>query len=90
MDHKNLKVRADLIVGLVVVATSIAVAIWMHRTDNSYSCLQAPCPALKIGYPVIDRLLVVAAGFLVAGLIIAVGTFTRRHFSDRAGRLRAS
>jgi hypothetical protein len=79
MGHKNLKVRADLIVGVVVVAASVTVAISTHRTDRFYSCLQAPCPPLRIGYPVVDRVVVVAAGFLAAGLIIAVGTFTRRH-----------
>jgi hypothetical protein len=78
MNHKSLKVRADLIISLVVVAASITLAIWMHRTDRTYSCLKAPCPPLQIGYPVMDRLAVVAAGLLVAGLIIAIGTFTRR------------
>jgi len=77
MNHKNLKVRADLIVGLVVVAASIAVAVWMHRTDRTYSCLKAPCPPLQIGFPVLDRVAVVAAGFLVAGFVIAIGAFKR-------------
>jgi len=77
MIHKNLKVRADLIVGLVVVAASIILAIWMHRTDRTYSCLKAPCRPLQIGYPVMDRLAVVAAGFLTAGFVIAIGAFKR-------------
>jgi hypothetical protein len=85
MVHKVLKVRADFIVGLVAIAASIFVAIWMHRTvtDRTYSCLRAPCLfQWTFGYPVIDRLGFVAAGLLAAGVIIAVGTFMRRHFGD--------
>jgi hypothetical protein len=47
MNHKYLKTRADVVVGLVVVAASITVAIWMHRTDSTYSCFKAPCPPLQ-------------------------------------------
>ena len=39
-----------------------------------YSCLRAPCPPLRNGYPVIDRFVVLAVGFLAAALIIAVST----------------
>ena len=83
MIHKALKVRADLVVALVIVAVSITVAVWMHRTDSSYSCLKAPCSPLQIAYPVIDRLAVLAAGLLVAGLVVASGTFVRHHFGER-------
>jgi hypothetical protein len=83
MMHKALKVRADLVGSLVLVAAAITVAVWMHRTDRSYSCLRAPCPPLQIAYPVMDRLAVVAAGFVGAGLITAVGIGTRRRGSAR-------
>jgi len=79
--QKILKVRADFIAGLIVFAASIYVANWMHRTvtDRLYSCLRAPCPFhWSFRYPVVDRLGVVAAGLLAAGLIIAAGTFARR------------
>ena len=82
--HKALKVRADLVVSLVLVAAAITVAVWMHRTDRSYSCLRAPCPPLQIAYPVMDRLAVVVAGFLGAGLIITVGIAARRRAHPRA------
>jgi hypothetical protein len=78
MDHKNLMVRAELFVGMVIVGVSITVTIWMHRTDISYSCLKAPCPALNIGYPAVDRFLIAAAGILAGALIIAFGIFIRR------------
>ena len=42
------------IVGLVVVAASVTVAILMHRTDHLNSCLRAPCPPLRIGYPLVE------------------------------------
>lgn len=82
MTRKRLMARAETFAGLIAVAASVAVAVWMHRTDRFYSCMTAPCPALDIGYPVADRLAVVAAGFLAAGLIIAMGAFARRHFAD--------
>jgi hypothetical protein len=75
MIHKALKVRADLVVALVIVAASIAAAVWMHRTDKFYSCLTAPCPPLQIAYPAVDRLAMVAAGILVAGLVVVIGSF---------------
>ena len=77
MNHRYWNTRADVVVGLVVVAASITVAIWMHRTDSTYSCLKAPCPPLQIGYPVIHRLGVMAAGFVVAGMVVAFGSFMR-------------
>ncbi len=86
-NHKYLKTRADVVIGSVVVAASIMVAIWMHRLDSTYSCLRAPCPPLRIGYPAVDRLAVVAAGFLVAGLIVAIGSLMRHHLGE--GRYRA-
>ena len=83
MDSKSLQVRVDLVVDLVVVATSITVAIWMHRTDSTYSCLKAPCPPLQVGYPVIDRLGLGVAGLLVAGIVVAFGSFMRPHLRER-------
>lgn len=83
--HKILRLRADLVVGLLVAAAAVVVAIWMHRTEpwlRSASCIYRPC-AWQFGYTVIDRLGVVAAGLLAAGFIVAIGTFMRRHFGGR-------
>jgi hypothetical protein len=32
MTHKRLMVRAEVLAGLVIVAASVAVAVWMHLT----------------------------------------------------------
>jgi hypothetical protein len=80
MDCKNFRVRADLVVGLVVIAGSLVVAISMHRTDRNYSRLKAPCPVLQIGYPVIDMLGVVAArleGVVIGDISGSVAEFLR-------------
>ena len=88
MIPNNLKIRADLIVGLVVVAVSVAVAILMRRTHTLKlgSCINRPC-TWQVGYPVIDRLAVVAGGVLVALLIVVIGSFMRGHLGEsRTGR----
>jgi hypothetical protein len=58
----------------------------MHRPDSMYSFRKAPCPRLQIGYPVIVRLGVAAAGFVVAGIVVAGGSFLRHFGETRAGR----
>ena len=87
MIRRMFTARADLIAGPAIVAVSLAVAIWMHRTDDSYSCLLAPCNPILIGYPLKERLVVVVAGLVIAALVIAIGSFLRHHAEDsRAGR----
>jgi hypothetical protein len=56
MIRRMFRARADLIAGLAIIGVSVAVAIWMHRTDDSYSCLRAPCNPTLIGYPLKERL----------------------------------
>jgi hypothetical protein len=91
MNQKYVKARADVVVGVVVVAASVAVAMWMHRTDSTYSCLRAPCPPLQIGYPAMHRFAIVAAGFLLAGLVVAIGSFMRHHLGNsRTGHARTA
>lgn len=52
---------------------------------------QGAMPPLQIGYPVMDRLGVVAAGFLAAGLVMAIGSFMRHHLGEsRAGHRRTA
>jgi hypothetical protein len=82
MIQKILKVRADFIVGLVVLAASILAAILIHRQPYVPTCLHAPCRAAHFNYSVSFRLGVLAAGLLAAGAVIAVGTFMRRHVGD--------
>lgn len=85
MIQKILKVRADFIVGLAVLAASILVAILIHRQPYVPTCLQAPCRAAHFNYSATFRLGVVAAGLLAAGLVIAVGIFLRRHVDGSFG-----
>jgi hypothetical protein len=63
--------------GLAVVAASIVVANSIHRPIYTGSCIRAPCPQTA-DYPVAFRLAIVAAGLLVAAIVIAIGSYTQR------------
>jgi len=54
------------------------VAISIHRPLYMGSCITAPCPQAA-DCPVALRLAIVAGGFLVAALIIAIGRYAHRH-----------
>ena len=87
---RRFRARAGLIAGLAIVAVSLAVAIWMHRTDQLYSCLRAPCHPILSGYPLIERFALAGAGLVIAALVIAAGSFMHHHGGDSpAGRGRA-
>jgi hypothetical protein len=74
--------RINIMVGLPVVAASILLAIVIHRPLSYCSYpgeLGAPPPCSRpVDYPMALRLGIVAAGFIVAGLIIAIGRYAHR------------
>jgi hypothetical protein len=74
---RGLATRIDLVIAAAAVAASILVALTIHRTFRLSSCQIAPCPRTA-GYPWTVRLAVVAAGLAVAGLVIAIRSYTHR------------
>ena len=71
--------RIEVVVALAIVAASIVTAVVIHKQNY---CIyhgppgvpNPPCP----GYPMAFRLGIVAAGFIVAGLIVAIGGYAHR------------
>ena len=74
--------RIDIMGGLPVIAASIVLAILLHRTGlASCSYIGAPPPPCShpVDYPMALRLGIVPAGFILGGLIIAIGRYAHRH-----------
>jgi hypothetical protein len=73
--------RIDIMGGLPVVAASIVLAIVIHRPLLYCSYLGGPPPPCShpVDYPMALRLGIVAAGFILGGLIIAIGRYAHRH-----------
>jgi hypothetical protein len=67
--------------GLPVVAASIVLAIVIHRPLLYCSSPGGPPPPYShpVDYPRALRLGIVAAGFILGGLIIAIGRYAHRH-----------
>ena len=72
--------RIDALAGLPVVAASIVLATVIHRTlvYCSYARGQPPPCSHPADYPMALRLAIVAAGFIAAGLVIAIGRYAHR------------
>jgi hypothetical protein len=72
--------RIDIMGGLPVVAASIVLALVIHRSllYCSYPGGPPPC-SHPVDYPMALRLGIVAAGFILGGLIIAIGRYAHRH-----------
>lgn len=75
--------RIDVMAGLPVAAASIVLAMAIHRTLVYCSYPGGPPPPCSqpVDYPMALRLGIVAAGFIAAGLIIAIS----RHAHRRRG-----
>ncbi len=73
--------RIDIMGGLPVVAASIVLAIVIHRPLLYCSYPGGPPPPCShpVDYPMALRLGIVAAGFILGGLIIAIGRYAHRH-----------
>ena len=72
--------RIDVMVGLVVVAASIVTAIVIHRPviHCSYVGSVPPPGCITSDYSMALRDGIVIAGFIVGGLIIAIGRYAHR------------
>jgi Domain of unknown function (DUF1707) len=73
--------RIDVMAGLAVVAASIVTAIVIHRPVIYCSYLgNGPPPpgCITSDYSMTPRVLIVIAGFIVAGLIITIGRYAHR------------
>jgi hypothetical protein len=72
--------RVDVMGGLAVVAASIVIAIVIHRpvVHCSYIGNVPPRGCITSDYSMIVREGIVIAGFIVAGLIIAIGRYAHR------------
>jgi hypothetical protein len=81
VDLKSPTRRADVMVGLAVIAASIVVAIVIHRpvVYCSYIGPVPPRGCITTDYPMTLRLGIVAAGLSIAGLIIAIRRYQHRH-----------
>lgn len=83
VDLRSLK-RADIVVALAVVAASIviAIAIQLPVTNCSYIGSVPPRGCFTTNYSMTFRLGIVGVGLVVAGLIVAVRWYMRRHRSQ--------
>jgi len=81
-DNKAMRLgrRTDIMSGLPVVAASIVLAMVIHRPliYCSYPGGRPPPCSLPVDYPLALRLGIVAAGFILGGLIIAIGRYAHR------------
>ncbi len=73
--------RIDIMGGLPVIAASIVLAIVIHRQLLCCSYPGGPPPPCShpVDYPMALRLGIVPAGFILGGLIIAIGRYAHRH-----------
>jgi hypothetical protein len=73
--------RIDIMGGLPVVAASIVLATAIHRPLLYCSYPGGPPPPCShpMDYPMALRLGIMAAGFILGGLIIAIGMYAHRH-----------
>jgi hypothetical protein len=74
MKLRGPRTRIDVAASVIVVAISVVVTFMIHRTLNYCSFLGGPSPPCShpTDYPLIFRLGIVGAGFVVAGLIVVI------------------
>jgi hypothetical protein len=79
--HKSPTKLADVKIGVTIIATSIVVALVIHRPvlKCSYIGSVPPRGCITADYPMALRLGIVGGGIVVAALIIAIRRYQDRH-----------